>query len=248
MTTALILAGTRPGGDPLAGIEGKLHKALIDVAGSTLLERVIGAIRAAGIDRIGVSCDEGPVADLARAQNCIVMRTGAGPSESANIAFAAFGAPLLVTTVDHALLQPEWARELIDGTPPDADLSIAMAKREDVEAAMPGSKRTYLHFADGSWSGCNLFYLQTMRSEAALAAWSNVEKDRKRPWRIVGKLGPAMLANYAIGRLALADGIARLGRRLGVEACLVRASNGLAAVDVDNPQDLFDIRELLASD
>lgn len=246
MIAAVVLAGTRPGGDPLAGAEGKPHKALIEIEGRPLLERVVTALREAGIERIGISCDEGPVADLARAHGCEVLRTGSGPSESANIAFETLGVPLVVTTADHALLRPEWVRELVDGTPSFADVGVALARREDIEVALPGSRRTYLRFADGSWSGCNLFLLRTPRAEAALKTWRSVEADRKRPWRIAGRLGLGTLASYALGRLTLADGIARLGRRIGLVASLVRASDGLAAVDVDKPSDLVEIRNLLA--
>lgn len=247
MTSALVLAGTRPGGDPLVGAEGKAHKALIQIEGQPLLERVVTALRDAGIERIGISCDEGPVADLARDLECAVLPTGAGPSESASIAFEALGAPLVITTADHALLRPEWVRTMIEGTPGDADLGVGLALREDIEQAMPGSKRTYLRFADGAWSGCNLFFLRTTAAEAALDTWRGVEADRKRPWRIAGRLGFGTLLTYATGRLSLADGIARLGRRIGIKAHLVRMRDGLAAVDVDKPQDLADIRELLSS-
>ena len=246
MTAALVLAGTRPGGDPLAGAEGKPHKALIEIEGRPLLERVVTALRDADMARIAVSCDEGPVAELARRLDCEVLPTGSGPSESASLAFASLGAPLVITTADHALLRPAWVQALIAGTPEGADVGVALAMREDVEAAMPGSRRTYLRFADGHWSGCNLFLLQTPKAEAALATWRMVEADRKRPWRIARRLGPGTLLSYAFGRLSLAEGVVRLGRRIGVEARLVRLTDGLAAVDVDKRRDLEDIRALLA--
>ena len=72
-----------------------------------------------------------------------------------------------------------------------------------------------------------------------------MEADRKRPWRIVRRLGISTLVKYALGRLSMAQAIEMLGLRMGVHASLVKAPDGLAAVDVDKPQDLNDIRELL---
>ena len=58
MTTALVLAGVRPGGDPLAEFAGVSHKALIPIGGVAMLDRVVDALRASGrIDRIVVSID-----------------------------------------------------------------------------------------------------------------------------------------------------------------------------------------------
>jgi hypothetical protein len=101
--------------------------------------------------------------------------------------------------------------------------------------------------ADGGWSGCNLFLLATPRAEAAIDTWSAVEADRKRPWRIASRLGFGTLARYALGRLTLAEAIGRLGRQIGIEAAAVAARDGLAAVDVDKPQDLADVRQLIAA-
>ena len=44
--TALVLAGTRAGGDPLAAGAGVSHKALIDVAGRAMIEHVVQALDA----------------------------------------------------------------------------------------------------------------------------------------------------------------------------------------------------------
>jgi CTP:molybdopterin cytidylyltransferase MocA len=246
--TALVLAGSRPGAtDPVAIAEGVAHKALVDVGGEPMLARVVGALRACGINTIAVSADHPQVVALAGRLGCTVVATGAGPSASVGAAFTRFQAPLLVTTADHALLRPEWVRDFVADTPAQADVSVLLAHRHAVETALPGSRRTYLKLADGGWSGCNLFLLASPRAEAAIATWAAVEADRKRPWRIAARLGAGTLWRYALGRLTMAEAIARLGQRIGIVATAVAARDGLAAVDVDKPGDLAQVRALVAA-
>ena len=245
--SALILAGTRPGGDPLAREQEVSHKGLIDIAGLPMIERVIGALSDAGCERIAVATDDEDVAVIARENNAEVIMPGSGPSASAAHGFTTLGTPCLITTSDHALLRPEWVRKLIERTPATADVGIMLARRDRVEAVVPESRRTYLKFADGEWSGCNLFYLRTERARAAIDVWQKVEADRKRPWRIAARLGPATLLLMLARRLTLAEGIQRLGKRIDIEAALVPATDGLAAIDVDKPADLALVRQLYSS-
>jgi hypothetical protein len=119
-----------------------------------------------------------------------------------------------------------------------------LAERGRVEAAAPDTQRTWLKFADGQWSGCNLFLLASPAAERAIAAWKQVEADRKRPWRIARRLGIGTLWSYWRGKLTLAEAVARLGHTLGVEATLVPASDGRAAIDVDKPEDLALVRRI----
>lgn len=247
MPAAVVLAGSRGGTDPVAAYAGIADKALIDLGGQTMLARVINALRAANVDDIAVAANAPAVATEAAANGARMLPAAAGPSASTGAALASLGAPLLVTTGDHALLQPAWIRDFLAEVPPSADVAVLLARRESVERAAPGSRRTYLRFADGDWSGCNLFLLATPRAEAAVRLWQAVERDRKRPWRIVGRLGPGLLLRYLLGRLSLADAIAALGRRAGVVAAVVECRDGLAAVDVDKPADLDFVRAHLAS-
>jgi GTP:adenosylcobinamide-phosphate guanylyltransferase len=244
---ALVLAGSRPGADdPVAAAEGISHKVLATVAGQTLLERVVRALEEAGAAQIAVSANHPAVEAEARRLGAVLLPSAHGPSESVALAFERFGAPLLVTTADHGLLQAGWVREMVSGTPKNADVSLMLARRDRVEQAAPGSRRTWLTFADGQWSGCNLFLLARPAASRAIVAWKQVEADRKRPWRIARRLGIGTLWSYWRGKLTLAEAVARLGRTLDVTAALVPASDGRAAVDVDTPADLALVRELAA--
>lgn len=244
---ALVLAGSRPGApDPVASAENVAHKALIPIAGAPMLARVVGALREAGIARIAVVTNTPEVIALVEELDCEALPAEAGPSASVAAGFAHLGAPMLVTTADHALLEASWIRDFLADTDADADVAILLARREEVERALPGSKRTWLKMADGSWSGCNLFLLARPGAEAAIETWKAVEADRKRPWRIAMRLGPGMLVRFALGRLTMAQAIGKLGSRIGIKAVRVAARDGLAAVDVDKPSDLVDVRGVLA--
>jgi GTP:adenosylcobinamide-phosphate guanylyltransferase len=243
---ALVLAGSRGGEDPVASYAGVEDKALVDLAGRTMLARVVGALRAAGLPRIAVSANSSAVKLEAERAGAVALAASSGPSASTATALDAVGAPLLVTTGDHGLLRPEWVSDFIAAVPPGVDVAVLLARREAVEFAAPGSRRTYLRFADGHWSGCNLFLLATSRSAAMIALWQEVERDRKRPWRIVRRLGPGLLVRYLLGRLTLSEAVRHLGRRAGVVAAIVEAADGLAAADVDKPSDLDFVRARLA--
>ncbi len=245
--SALVLAGSRPGGvDPVAASEAVAHKALARVEGETLLARVVGALAAAGASRIGVSASDPQVRESASALGAEPLDAAAGPSLSVLAGVAALGTPLLVTTADHALLRAEWVERFLRDAPGEADVCALLARREVVEAAAPGTRRTYLKLADGHWSGCNLFLLAKPQALAAVTFWRRVEAQRKRPWRMAGLIGPGALLAYAAGRLSLDGAAQRLGRAAGVDAAAVASPFGLCAVDVDTPDDLALVRRLAA--
>lgn len=239
---ALVLAGVRPGRDPLAEFAGVTHKALIPIGGVTMLERVVAALRESGrIDRIVVSIDR---PELATLEGVEVLRSATSLSASVAEAFEATGAPLLVTTADHALLEPEWVRHFLDHLP-DTDVAAGLARSDRVQAAAPETKRTYLRFADGAFSGCNLFYLRDMRAMAAVRLWREVEAERKKPWKLLRRLGLGAILAHLTGRLTLARAAARVGALAGCTAGVVEMPFGRAAIDVDKPDDLILVRRLI---
>ncbi len=246
---ALVLAGSRGGVDPVAEYAGVSQKGLIVLGGKTLLTRVLDALDQAGATRIAVSTNDVALqAALAGEKTKAALQrlpSAAGPSQSVHDGADAMGTPLLVTTVDHALLRPEWVRDFMADTPADADIAILLGEEALVQAAAPTTKRTYLAFRDGRYSGCNLFYLKTPASLKTIDLWRTVEKHRKQPWKIAALFGPVMLARYLLGLMTLDEMVARIGRLAGVRAAAVRARHGLAAVDVDKPADLDLVRSIV---
>lgn len=255
--TALIMAGSRPGGDPMARAAGVSHKCLLPVDGTPMIRRVVSALLAApSIGRILISID---VPDLLAAEfsgpgadRIGFLPSADTPSLSALAAVetatggAGGAGPMLITTADHPLLEPAWVERFCrEAEASGADIVAGLAPAEVIQAAFPESRRTYLRFRDGHFSGCNLFALLRPEGTKAIRLWRRVEKDRKRPWRIAKALGLPMLLGYLAGRLTLDAALARLSRLAGAKAAVVVLPVAEAAVDVDKPEDLVLVETIL---
>ena len=242
----LILAGSRGGEtDPAAAYAGVSHKALITLEGRTLLDRVLDAVRAAGPETIGVAANDEAIKTRLADAGVVILPTASGPSQSVENAARTLGFPLVVTTVDHALLKPEWITQFLADTPEWADVAVMLAAEEKVQAAAPQTKRTYLRFQDGRYSGCNIFLLRNETALNVVETWRKVEALRKQPWKIAAMLGPSFLIRYLLNWLTLDQAVLKLGKLAKVKAAATRAHDGLAAVDVDKPSDLDLVRELV---
>ena len=252
--TALVLAGTRTGGDPMAAHAGVSHKALIEVGGRTMIERVVYALAAVPeVTRIVVAIEQPELlSGLAGLQPAVLgkplstMSTASGPSATVAAALAALGVPLLVTTADHALLETAWLTEFLAACPADADVTAALAERAAVEAAAPHTRRTWLRFADGDYSGCNLFLMARPAAAGVVELWRELERHRKEPLRMMRRLGWLFALRYRLGQLTLSAAATRLGALAGgARLAIVTLRDGRAAIDVDKPTDLELARELV---
>jgi GTP:adenosylcobinamide-phosphate guanylyltransferase len=244
--TAILLAGQRPGENDFAQALGYPAKALIEIEGEPMLGRVARALLAApSVGRIVVLAQEperllrGKLQWMAEEEQ-IGMAVGAAGISASILAFAGGDAapwPVLVVTADHALLTPEIVETFLAAIP-DKDVAVAVVERRVVEAAYPETRRTWLKFSDGAYTGANLFALRTANARRALEIWSNVEKDRKKVRRLLGFFGP-MLALRAFTRtISLKGALATAGHRAGLSAAAIPLPIAEAAIDVDKLEDL----------
>ena len=251
--TAIVLAGERPGETGFAAGQGVSTKALIPVAGETMLARVVGTLLASpSIGRIVVLA-QAPEALLAKSpawlrnQPRIVAAT-AGDGISSSIAAIAGGPaapwPILIATADHALLSPEMVETFLADAA-RADVAFAVVDRATVEHAHPATKRTWLKFSDAHYTGANLFALATERGRTALDFWARAERDRKKALKIISFFGPMIFLRALTRTISIDAAAARVGRTLGIALKVVRLPFAEAAIDVDKLADLHLAEEIL---
>ena len=252
--SALLLAGQRPGVDALAGHFGETWKALVPVGGEAMLSRAARALLdSPSVARVVVLAQD-PAALTARGDTewlerepCVSFAASATSiSQSVKAVAGAPEAPwpVLVTTADHALLTPMMVEDFLYQST-GADVAAAVVERRTILARYPTSKRTWLRFRGGAYSGANLFALGGPAAAAALDLWADIEQERKKGWRIVGALGPGLLIGAATGMLTLNQAMRRASARLGVEARAVVLETAEAAIDVDKLADHRLVEQIL---
>lgn len=249
---AFVLAGARASGDALAEAHDVPSKAHIKVAGRSMISRVLETLAssAAGPQITIIGLEDSEALETEEAWPQTRRSPGAdGPAASVHGAIEGTDGtfPILVTTCDHALLTPEIVDQFLrDSLASSADLTVALARRSEIEAAYPDVHRTYLKFGDAHYSSCNLFCLLTPRAKEVVSFWRSAEQDRKRPWRIAWRFGLVRALRLLIGRPPLAGIFEIVSGRLGVDIKPIVLPFADAAVDVDTPDDLALVERVIA--
>ena len=253
--TAIILAGKRPGKDPVAEAAGVACKSFAPIGGRPMIHRVLDALAAA--EQVGTRILCGPSQSIIALEPRLKARLDAGevkwigshstPSLSTYRALQAFpdNRPVLVTTADHALLTPQIVDYFCDEARRlPCDVAVGLTAYDGVMAAFPETRRTAIKFKDGAYSGCNLFGFLNPRSDRAAQFWRQIEKERKKPLRMMRILGWWTIVRYLMGRISLEDGLEKLSDKMQIKLCAVLLPFPQAAIDVDTVDDWHFVQNL----
>jgi len=252
----VVLAGDRSSDDPLLKATGAAGKALIRIGGKTMLARVLDALlEASAVGQI-VLCGPTPaVLDSSPELNPYLKKpdlswlaNDSSPSRSAARALQTIPGEqkVLLTTADHALLTPE----MIDcfcrmAEEAETDLAIGMEDYDLLRRKYPQCHRTVTRFKDGAYCSCNLFAFLTPESRRAASFWQQVEKERKKPHRLIRMCGWTTALKFILRRLTLDEALRHLAGKAGLTATAVRLPFAEAAIDVDKPEDLELVRRIV---
>ena len=255
--TGVVLAADRGPGDPVARTAGAPCKSLVNLGGRPMVLRVLDAlVEAREIDSL-IVCGpseaflphEPELLALITAGRVSWTQPQATPSSSAYQVLDSLSheAPVLVTTADHAFL----SAKIVDyfccqARAADCDVVVGLASHEEVMRAYPQSRRTATRLREGGFCSCNLFAFLTPHARRAAEFWQRCERNRKKPWRMMGAIGWVVVLRYLLGKLSLQEGLGRLSTRMNVKAGAVILPFPEAAVDVDTVSDWRLVEEIIA--
>jgi GTP:adenosylcobinamide-phosphate guanylyltransferase len=248
--TGVVLAGSRPGSDPLAAAFGTDLKALVPIGGKPMVRWPVDALLASPrFSEIRVLAQEPERIGEALPANPKLKVEKSAATIAATLEQLCFDPtvqwPLFVTTADHVLLDDGMIDEFYD-LGEVADIAIGVVERDNLMKRLPKSQRTWIRFRSGAYSGANMFLLGGKKVLPALEMWRSVEQDRKKGWALLWAFGPLNLLGAVLRLRTLHQTLDAIGRRLGAKVEAVDLSDPLAAVDVDKLSDHDLVEALLA--
>ena len=246
--TALVLAADRGPNDPVAKAAGVLCKSLAPIDGIPMVFRVLSTLEDSPEIDERILCgppkhivdQESDLQNLIETEKVAWFENLQTPSSSAYHVLQTLpkDVPILLTTADHALLNVQMVDYFCrEARATKCDVVVGVARHEDVMKAHPETHRTATRLKGGAYCGCNLFAFLTPGARRAADFWRQVESERKKPLRMIQKIGWFSVLRYLLGRLSLDDALKSISQRLGFKAGAVIMPFADAAVDVDSVSD-----------
>lgn len=148
------------------------------------------------------------------------------------------GRPFLLASADIPLLRASAVEYFWQSAQRErADLAYPIVRREQIENAYQHARRTYVHLADGTFTGGNLLYVGTGVSDSLLTFAKRIFAVRKKPWRIASIFGIRFCLNFLLGRLSTEDIEQHLTDLWGKRCRALITPHPELAMDVDKLSD-----------
>ncbi len=246
--TAVVLAGGAP--DDVARTEhGAINKAFIHIAGTTMVERTLRAIRSS--PRIGNIIVVAPPAAqgnpaIALADECrddgdkirVSLRNGLHELPPDEI--------VLVSTSDLPILNKECVDDFIARALSfDADLGYGCLERRVHMARFPEVPHTGAHLRHGTYCGGGFIAIKPRVLKKLEGFIEALGAARKNPLALASLFGWDVLLRFAIRRLSIASAERRASQLLGASVRAIPSPYAETAVNVDRVSDIALAENLL---
>jgi GTP:adenosylcobinamide-phosphate guanylyltransferase len=221
-----------------AELAGTDIKALAPVRGATMLDRVLDALRDAGVDRIAVI--GGPAVRQACADRVErFVDEGVTGIDNVRLALNAWpedGERLLYATSDMPYVDGDAVSEFVTRVPLGA-IAVALSEHDTFVRRFPGGPAFGIKLNGERVVNGGVFVLPAGSAPVLVDYAIKMFEARKAPWKMVGMIRPPALLKFALGRLSVSD-IESVARRIvGFPASGVRDCAPELAYDADTAEE-----------
>ena len=249
----IVVAGGIPGpDDPMYEYTQGQPKALLDMEGRTMLERVMDALQTAeNVERVVVVGLEGDMGMQFRRAVDMYL-----PDHGSMVANVIVGvewlrqdkpdiSTVLFCTSDLPALTGANVDSFLQSCEPfDKGIYYIFVTREAMEARFPDSKRTYVKLKGLEIAGGDIAIAQVDLADTHEELWRALTDARKHAWKLARVVGIRVLLKLLFRRLSIEDIEETAARIIDRPAQIVLDAPAEMAMDVDKPQQL----ELLRAD
>jgi GTP:adenosylcobinamide-phosphate guanylyltransferase len=225
--------------DPAFAAEvGVKNKALIEIGGKTVLQRVMQALRDSGrIRRIAVI---GPdqVHQAAEGADLLLQPGSSGPDNILKglAALQEGSSPptkVLVVTTDLPFLTPEIINRFIDSCPPGADICVPLIDKDAYVTRFPNSTATFVPLRDGVLTAGCMYLFDVAALQAARPHMERIFEVRKSKIGMARLLGPKFLVKFLTKSLTVEDVEKKITGLLHCTGKAIQNSAPELAYDID---------------
>jgi molybdopterin-guanine dinucleotide biosynthesis protein A len=239
----VVVAGGRPEPDePLFAYTQGQPKAILDMGGRTMLERVVDALQTASsveeIVVVGLGKNMGmsfqrPVQHIAD-QGSLVGNALAGVTWLRERRPA--GEAILLCSSDIPTLTGEIVDDHVHNCRPFTyGVYYSVVTRETLEKRFPGSRRTFVRLQELDVAGGDLWIIRPEIADTNHETWQALTNARKHAWKLARIVGPAALVKFLLRRLSLSEARAAAERLIGTSVQVIISPHAELAMDADKP-------------
>jgi GTP:adenosylcobinamide-phosphate guanylyltransferase len=243
--------------DPIYAYTQGKPKALLDMHGRRLLERVVDGLQASQfVDEICIVglADTPHLAELRfnRPVHHLPDHGSLAANALAGVRYLRQQHPdrkaMLLSSGDIPAITGPMVDWFINACAPfDRAIYYTMLTREICEQRYPGSKRTFIKLKDAEIAGGDIFMLQPDITDSHHELWEALANARKHAWRLAWLVGPLTVLKLLMRRLSLADLEHLAGRAIGGRPVkIILSQYAELGMDADKPYQIELLRRDLA--
>jgi len=247
MIDCVILAGG--GSSALTRQEGVSNKALLKIGGKEMVRFVLDVYRQ--LDEIGRVVLVGPEREMSFLKKDYSLEIL--PESNSLIGnlllanrFLKTENHLLISSADTPMLSTRAVLDFIRQCRPfDYDFYYPIVEQGESEKVFPGEKRTFIALKEGTFTGGNLFLVNSAAIEPSAPLVEKFLEYRKKPFKLASLLGTGFIFSMLMKSLSISQLEKRFSSLLKIRAKAVISSYPEIGFDVDKPSDLELIRRKL---